>query len=93
LYSWNTMPMWRRCAQGAAAQLGQVHALAFALEPDRAAAGIDQAVDAADQGGLAGAGRADDGDQAGIADLQVDALEDGMAGLVFLDQALDFDGV
>ena len=49
---------------------------ALAADPDLAGIVRHQAVDAAQQRGLAAAGRADDGDDLALADVEVDVAED-----------------
>ena len=49
---------------------------ALAVEPDLALVDRHQAVDAAQQRGLAAAGRADDGDDLALADVEIDVAED-----------------
>ena len=49
---------------------------ALPIDPDFALVRRDQAVDAAQQRGLAAAGRADDGDDLALADLEIDTAED-----------------
>src|SRR5262245_34066409 len=53
---------------------------------------FDQPVDAAEQRRLAGAGRPDDGGDAGVGELQVDAAQHRPAGQVLLDQPFDREG-
>ncbi len=63
----------------ALAQAVHVHVLGgevLAVEPDVALVGGLEEVDATQQGGLAGARRADDGDDLARHDLEVDAAQD-----------------
>ena len=63
------MPMRRRMtAQFVIGSSGDVHA----VPDDRARGGLDQAVDAAQQGGLARAAQADDRHELAIRDIQAD---------------------
>ncbi len=63
---------------------------ALAFDRDLAARGRDQAVDAAQQRGLAAARRADDGDDLAVADVEIDVAED-FERAVMLAEALDAD--
>ena len=71
-------------AQGPAAQAGDLHP----VQPDLAAARLDQAVDAADQGRLAGPGRTDQGQDLALGHLQVDALQGQVPRRIALGQRL-----
>ena len=66
---------------GAEARLGDV-AQVLAVDGDAALDDIVEAIEQARDGGLAGAGRADDGDGLAGRDLEADALEDGAIGVV-----------
>ena len=80
------MPMWRaHGAQLRPAELDDV----LAAEQDLARGRLDQAVDAADQRRLAGAGRADDRGQAAACDLERDVAQHRLAGAVLLAQIAD----
>ena len=72
LKDWNTMPTLERYAGAltpAARHIG-------AVVEDLAAAGGLQQVDAPQKRGLAGAGRADDGDDIALFDIEIDVPQD-----------------
>ena len=74
--------------QGFMAQAGNV----FAVDEDAPAVGAFEDVEGADQGALAGAGRADDAEDLALGDVQVDVLQRddvALAGTVSLVELLD----